>query len=65
MICTVFTDRTRCTETATAFLIQPDGKRNPGSRVCPRHGEAITVEYQEKLGESWGLEPIPLEENPE
>ena len=62
MICTEYTNGIRCTEKATAYLIHPDGKRNPGSRVCPKHGEAITVEYQEKLGESWGLEPIPLEE---
>jgi hypothetical protein len=40
---------------ATFWLIDPDGKRNPGGWVCRRHGQAIVKEYREKLGEGWTL----------
>ena len=63
-MCNCYDGRVRCTEQATAYLIHPDGTRNPGGWVCPRHGEEITVEYQQKLGESWGLEPIQDESAP-
>jgi hypothetical protein len=48
----------RCGERATYWLIQDDGRRNPGGHVCERHGRSIVAEYQAKLGEIWRLEPF-------
>ena len=50
----------RCPNSAAHWLIQPDGKRNPGGYVCDAHGQAITSEYSEKLGEVWTLGPLEL-----
>lgn len=48
----------RCTERAAFWIIQPDGKRNPGGWICAAHGKAVVKEYAEKLGQRWTLQPI-------
>jgi hypothetical protein len=57
MICYNWTPK-RCTAPAAYWLIQPDGKRNPGGWICANHGQAIVAEYAAKLGEHWTLQPI-------
>ena len=64
MQCSTYrTDSTssQCTEKATMWLLHPDGARNPGGYVCDFHGYSVIREYQEKLGEEWGSEPIQTE----
>lgn len=48
----------RCTAHAAYWLIQPDGKRNPGGWICVDHGKATVKEYAEKLRQNWLLQPI-------
>jgi hypothetical protein len=56
--CSTYLGRNRCTATATHWLIQDDGKPNPGGYVCLQHGEAIVSEFKNKLAEEWTLETI-------
>ena len=51
-------EHVRCPSPATLWLIQDDGKPNPGGYVCRAHGEAIVAEFGAKLGECWTLIPI-------
>ena len=48
----------RCQRDAEVWLIQPDGKRNPGGYLCRNHGEAVVSEYAVILGEQWSLGPL-------
>lgn len=48
----------RCRDHADYWLIQPDGRRNPGGWTCAEHGRATVTEYADKLGELWTLQPI-------
>lgn len=41
---------------AEGWIVQPDGKRNPGGTMCRKHAQEVIDEYQEKLGENWTFE---------
>jgi len=51
----------RCPETATHWLVHPDGELNPGGHVCETHGNKIIAEFAEKIEEEWSLVPIVRE----
>lgn len=48
----------RCEREAEGYIIQPDGKRNPGGLSCRPCADAPIQEYAEKLGETWAFEPL-------
>lgn len=50
-----------CPETATHWLVAPDGALNPGGHVCKGHGLSIIKEFREKIDETWTLIPIVRE----
>ena len=43
---------------ASHWLIDPEGRRNPGGWVCRRCGGRVVEEYRVKLDESWRLQPL-------
>ena len=61
----VWVNAVRCRNEATVYLIQPDGKPNPGGAYCEAHGTAIITEYGEKLRQCWTLTPCDQYGRPE
>ena len=47
----------RCPNMGEGWIIQPDGKRNPGGYSCRTCADESAEEYRQKLGESWSFEP--------
>ena len=56
--CVHYEGRKRCENDATVHLFAPDGKPNPGGRLCQQHANLCIVEYREKLAEEWTAKPI-------
>lgn len=56
--CTHWSPRGRCEDPALYWLIEPEGRRNPGGYVCRVHAQATIDEYEIKLGETWTAEPV-------
>lgn len=48
----------RCTRKAIHWIVNPDGKDNPGGKVCEECGTGVVTEYKEKLEEVWTLRPL-------
>ena len=46
----------QCTSSATGRIVAPDGWE--GGKLCTRHGNMITREYQEHLNENWRMRPL-------
>lgn len=61
--CTTYVGRERCTYAAIAWLLDPDGQRNPGGAICWDHGCAVLGEFAVKLGEQWGAVSLVEEES--
>ena len=53
----------RCKRNASVYLFAPDGTPNPGGWVCQEHGDAIVVEYHDKLGEIWTTRSLVIKES--
>lgn len=58
MQCNHYCGNTRCSSAASLWLIQDDGRPNPGGWLCQLHATATIEEYRTKLGEVWRARPI-------
>jgi uncharacterized protein with PIN domain len=48
----------RCERTSAFWLLNDEGRLNPGGNVCAECGASIVSQFREHLNETWSLIPI-------